>query len=243
MYKHKYVDRAPEQPSIWTIGGTAFHQLAEWYLAGTLGADPAEQLLWDAWLQAWTDAVEEEVAKNPLATPDLSTWRKAARGAEDAAWWKANGFRMVRDFTNWWDTSGLQVLELDGEPAVERRFEVELGGVHVLVIPDALVVDEHGQVNVLDYKSGKPPKKSLQLGVYKAGVKAATGLDVTWGLYFMTRAVRLLPVDLHQWPADKIAEMFAEFDHRERSGDYAPTPGDHCSFCPLRRDCPVSAKK
>lgn len=243
MYKAKYVDKLPEQPSIWTIGGTAFHQMAEWYLAGELGEDPTEQLLWERWLKAFKMARDEEIDKNPLATEDLSKWRKAARGAEDAGWWQAEGFLMVRNFTNWWDSSGLQVLELDGVKQLEQRFEVQLGGVHVLVIPDALVVDEHGQVDILDYKSGKPPRKSLQLGVYKAGLKAATGLDATWGLYYMTRAQQLLPVDLHQWPADKVAAMFADFDLRERSGDHNPTPGDHCTFCPIKRECPVSAKK
>jgi hypothetical protein len=240
MYKHKYVDRQPEEPAVWTVGGTAFHEVAERFLRGEL---PNELKLWMAWLNAWEQAKAEVLEKNPLATDDMSTWRAADRGRENAAWWMEHGFDMVKKFVAWWPTTGLTVYEDEDGLGLERQLETELGGVPVVVIPDALVVDEHGQLDILDYKSGKPPRKSLQLGTYKAGIKAALGLDATWGLYFMTRAVQLLPVDLHQWPHDKIVELFVDFDTRERKGDYEPTPGDHCNFCPLKRECPVGPGK
>jgi hypothetical protein len=54
---------------------------------------------------------------------------------------------------------------------------VELDGVPIVAIPDALVIDEYDQLCVLDYKTGRKgaPAHSLQLGVYRAAVLALTG--------------------------------------------------------------------
>lgn len=243
LYQAKYVDRLPEEPAVWTAAGTAFHQLAEWHLGDqwpttqdgrTLGTS-------EAWDEAFLAEVEEIQRRNPLADKPLSKWRKANRGAEDHRWWSNEGPVMFHQFRQWWETSQLQVLDLDG-PALERRFEVDLGDVWVLAIPDALVVDEHGQIDVLDYKSGKPPKKNLQLGVYAAALREATGLEATWGLYFMTRDTKAIPADLSKWPHQKIVDLFGDFDQRETAGDYDPTPGEHCRFCPLRKECEVAQR-
>lgn len=242
QYHAKYILRLPEEPSVWSVGGTAFHQVAEWLLDGTLGESPAAHRLRDAWESAWHLAYTDVITRDPTLNPDMNTWRKANRGAEGVTWWRGHGYRMVLDFAAWWPQSGLTVLDLDG-PALERRLQVDLDGVHVLAIPDALVVDEHGQVDVLDYKTGKPPKESLQLGVYKAALSAATGLDATYGLYYMARDVRAIPVDLAKWPVDKITELFVDFDTRERAGDYEPTPSkEACKFCPLKTECDAAIR-
>lgn len=239
-YHHRYILGEHEEPSVWTAAGTAFHQVAEWYLGDqwphvngrALGND-------EAYYEAFHQAVEEERARNPLAAKPIDKWRKANRGTEDAAWWLKQGPAMVRAFRDWWVTSRLDVLDLEG-PALERHFEVDLGGVRVLAIPDALVVDEHGQIDVLDYKSGKPPKKTLQLGVYSAALQVATGLQASYGLFYMTRPAQAIAADLSKWPLDKITQLFTDFDSRERAGDYDPTPGDHCRWCPIKKECPAA---
>lgn len=243
LYHHKYVVRTPEAPAVWTVGGTAFHSCAEWYLSGALGPEVSPERQVQVWKMAWDIAEREERERNPLATDrPLAEWRAANRGAEDATWWSWHGPKMFEQFIDWWATSGLQVLDYDG-PALEREFTVDLDGTEVIVIPDALVVDEHGQIDILDYKSGKPPKESLQLGCYAAGLRVATGLDATWGLYYMTRPATAIPVDLAKWPHQKIVDLFVDFDTREAAGDYSPTPGDHCKFCPIKRDCPIFERK
>lgn len=244
LYWAKYVLRVPEEPAVWTAGGTAFHQLAEWYLGDQWPTAGNGRSLTneEAWDEAFAAAVEEERAGNPLADKPLAKWRKAGRGAEDVDWWRQSGPAMFHSFREWWQTSRLEVLDLGDGPMLERRLEVDLGGVRVLAIPDALVVDEHGQINVLDYKSGKPPKKTLQLGVYAAALTAATGLQATWGLYYMTRPAQPLLADLSRWPAQAVTDLFVDYDTRERAGDYEPTPGDHCRFCPLKKECDVAER-
>ena len=235
-YKAKYVDKLPEEPSVWSVGGTAFHTVAEKLLRGDLGPEPDEAALFPVWLDAFR-AAYEDVIRHPrfVGDRDMSTWRKASRGTEDQDWWVAEGFRMVKRFARWRITTGqaLTVFTLDGRPALEAEIEVELGGVPFIAIPDALVVDEHGQLGILDYKTGKPPKKPTQLQVYAAVLAAKYELAATWGLYYMARPGVLLPHHLPRDHSDLIAQV-VDFDTRERAGDYDLPPGQKC----LAYQCP-----
>lgn len=238
MYRWKYVEKIPEKPSVWTVGGTAFHSVAEQLLRGDLGETPGEAELYPAWLEAWETAYRD-VVDHPrfVGDPDMSTWRAANRGAETKDWWISAGFAMVRRFADWRQTVGrdLLVFDLDGRPALEAQIETELGGVPFIAIPDAIVVDEHGQLGILDYKTGKPPQKATQLHAYAAVLAEQYGLHATWGLYYMARPGQLLPRLLPHDHAGLIAQV-VDFDTREQAGDYAPTPGDACRFCPYKRD-------
>lgn len=245
MYYWKYVEKVPEKPSVWTVGGTAFHTVAEQYLRGELGQVPDEGRLFVAWMEAWRSAYED-VINHPrfVGNPDMKTWRAAARGQETAAWWEEHGFLMVQRFVKWKATVGrdLLVFDHDGQPGLELQLEVELGGVPFIAIPDALVIDEHGQLGIMDYKTGKPPKKATQLESYAAVLAEKFGLTATWGLYYMARPGQLLPKQLPHDHSALIAQV-VDFDTRERAGDYRPTKGDACKFCPYKRDRCTAYKK
>jgi hypothetical protein len=237
-YRLKYVERVREAPSVWTVGGTAFHSCAEWLLRGDLDlADESSARTVDAWESAWLLAMNEAVTKLPEgADPNPATWRAANRGTETPFWWRMEGPRMVGDFAAWWRRSGLDVaVSPDGEVMVEHELLVELGGVPVRVIPDALVIDEHNQFDVLDYKSGNAEKLKrkdpYQLAVYAAGIEVGLGIKATWGLFYGTRAAEAYPHDLTRFTAEQIGEAFARFDADELAGNYKPNPGRHLGLC------------
>jgi hypothetical protein len=233
-YRLRYVERMREQPSVWSVGGTAFHSCAEWFLSGDLVDVDRVPNAWDT---AWQLAYDEACKKLPEGTdPDPNTWRAANRGAETPTWWRWHGIRFVTDFMAWWPKTGMTVFELpDGKPALEAELLVELGGVPVRAIPDALVVDEYGQLDVLDYKSGRADgvrkKDSFQLAVYAAAVEVGLGVRPTWGLFYGTRLVEAYPHDLTRWSSDQIGDYFADFDAKELAGIYKPNPGRHLGLC------------
>jgi hypothetical protein len=241
QYRLKYVEKHREQPAVWSVGGTAFHSCAEWFLSGQL--EPTEDGIADAWAKAWDLALTEVTDRLPPgADPDPTTWRAASRGAETPDWWGWNGRKMVESFATWWAGSGLRVFGADhGDPALEQELLVELNGVPVRAIPDALVVDEHGQVDVLDYKSGNaaklPGKDPFQLAVYAAAVEVGMGIKPTWGLFYGTRLAEAYPHDLTRWSVAQIGETFADFDTKELAGLYKPNPGSQCRFCGVRDHC------
>lgn len=225
---------------MWSVGGTAFHTVAEQILLGRV--DPtSEAELFPAWLEAFRAAYEDVVNHPRFAGDrDMKTWRKAGRGTEDQDWWVAEGYRMVTRFAQWRLTTGssLQVLDLDGRPGLEAEIEVELGGVPVIAIPDWLAVDQHGQVCVVDYKTGKPPKKPTQLLFYAAVLAAKHDLQAPWGLYYMARPGQILANDLTRFDPDKVIAELVEFDERERAGDYNLLPGQEC----LAYQCPTHTR-
>lgn len=241
QYQLKYVEKLREDPAVWNIGGTAFHQCAEWILTG----DPvaAEWGTERVWRLAWDLAVVEVTERDPEVSRDLTTWRAANQGREHIDWWMREGPNMVERFIEWRATKGRDLVVIDG--GVENRFEVELGGVPTVAIPDALVIDEHGQLNILDWKSGRrPPSGSLQLGVYRAAVLAGWGTDAVWGHFYLTRKAVLIPHDLSVWTPEHIGGLFADFDAREKAGQYDPKPGDACKFCVATREhCEFSQKE
>lgn len=240
QYRLKYIEKHREQPAVWSVGGTAFHTCAEWYLRGDL---VGEDRVANAWQLAWDLALQENVTKLPEGVdPDPRTWRAAARGTETTYWWQVQGPRMVLDFIEWWGKSGLRVYDwVDETPALETELLVQIGGVDVRAIPDALVVDEHGQLDVLDYKSGRSDgvakKDPFQLAVYAAAVEVSLGLKPTWGLFYGTRRAQAYPHDLTRWSVQQIGDTFGDFDAKEIAGIYKPNPGTHCRFCGVRDHC------
>jgi RecB family exonuclease len=237
QYRLKYIEGHKEEPAVWNVGGTAFHSVAEWLLRGDVTADQ----ITNAWQTAWQMAHAEVIERNPDANPNMDTWRVAGRGKETVAWWHRNGVEMCLDFADWRATKGkdLTVLELPDGPALEYRIEVELDGVPIVAIPDALVIDEYDQLCVLDYKTGRKgaPAHSLQLGVYRAAVLAATGLDATWGLFYEARNVDAVAKDLSVWRPEEIGARFSDFHGRVEAGQFPPNPGRHCRFCGVRDHC------
>lgn len=236
-YRLKYLEGHKEAPAVWNVGGTAFHSVAEWYLRG----DIVHSQIQNAWDTAWQLAYQETIDRNPDADPNMDTWRVAGRGKETVAWWQRAGVEMCLDFAEWRATKGkdLTVLDLDGVLGLEYRFEVDFDGVPIVAIPDALVLDEYGQLCVLDYKTGRKgaPAHSLQLGVYRAAVLAATGMDATWGLFYEARKSDIALADLSLWKPTEISRMFTDFHGRVEAGEFPPKPGRHCRFCGVRDHC------
>jgi hypothetical protein len=235
-YRLKYVDRLAEEPAVWNVGGTAFHSCAEWVLTEDDRYCISTE---DMWELAWTEALNEVIERSSEpALPPIEEWRAANQGREHVGWWMKQGPQMVRDFIEWRQTKGKDLIVVDD--GVEHRFEVDLGGVPVVAIPDALVMDEFGQLNILDWKSGRrPPASALQLAVYRTSVLHGWGQEAVWGHFYLTRKAVLIPFDLTRWSDEYVTGLFTEFDARERAGLYDPTPGDACKFCPATRDhCP-----
>jgi len=240
-YKAKYVDKLPEEPSVWSVGGTAFHTVAEQILLGRV--DPLREAeLFPAWLEAFRSAYED-VVNHPRFVGDrnMATWRAANRGTEDQDWWVSNGYSMVTRFGRWRATTGasLTVLDLDGRPGLEADMEVELAGVPVIAIPDWLAVVEHGQVCVIDYKTGKPPKTPKQQRFYAAVLAEKHGLHASWGLFYMARPGQLIAHDLTRYDPDELLAQLVDFDTRERAGDYELQPGQECQAY----QCPTHTRK
>jgi hypothetical protein len=230
-----------EKPSVWLPGGTAFHNTTEYIDHDTLLNGSIEQ----TWLREWDTALTAQYdklveAKVPADWLDSDNWRAANKGKENIPWWTKAGLKFCEDYAAWRDQSDLQIF-WDGDTAlIEAEMMPILNGVAVKMFADRIMVDKHGQLLVVDLKTGsKDIASSLQLGVYKIGVQKLLGVDIEWGAYYMARKGALdNPLPLNVWSEDRIASMFAAFDRQERAGEYLPNIGSHCKYmCSFRDHC------
>lgn len=225
-----------EQPSWWLPGGTAFHEATEKYDFGKCDDESIEAV----WREEWDRAVERQLEDAPEEYKDTSTWRKAGRGKEDEAWWLTNGPQMALKYVAWRKSSDLEVMQYGDQQMIETEMMPLLGGIYVKMFADRIMVDRHGQILVVDLKTGSSEQpSSLQLGVYKVGVEKLLGLTAEWGSFYNARKGELYPpVRLDQWTEERIGALFAVFDAQERAGQYLPNIGSHCKhMCSVRQWC------
>lgn len=230
-----------EKPSVWLPGGTAFHNTTEYIDHDTLLNGSIEQ----TWLREWHLALDDQLnrlegATVPAEWLDSDNWRAASKGKETLEWWVKAGLKFCEDYAVWRDQSDLQIF-WDGDTAlIEAELMPILNGVPVKMFADRIMVDKHGQLLVVDLKTGsKEIASSLQLGVYKVGVEKLLGVTIEWGAYYMARKGALdNPLPLGHWTEDRIGSMFAAFDRQERAGEYLPNIGAHCKYmCSMKPHC------
>lgn len=230
-----------EKPSVWLPGGTAFHNTTEYIDHDNLLDGSIEQ----TWLREWNRALDDQLsrldgAKVQADWLEPANWRAANKGKETLEWWRKAGLGFCEEYAKWRDQSDLQIF-WDGDTAlIEAELMPILNDVPVKMFADRIMVDKHGQLLVVDLKTGsKAIESSLQLGVYKVGVEKLLGVTIEWGAYYMARKGALdNPLPLGHWTEDRIGSMFAAFDRQERAGEYLPNIGSHCKYmCSFREHC------
>jgi hypothetical protein len=221
-----------EQPSVWLPGGTAFHNATERYDLDSING----LSLTSVWLEEWDRAIAEQIERADPEYKDPATWRVAGKGKETLDWWVLMGPIWLTKYVQWRESSGLQLIE----NGVEVAMMPNLSDVMVKMFADRVFVDKHGQVLVVDLKTGSSDQpSSLQLGVYKVGLEKLTGLVAEWGAFYNARKGELYPpLRLDQWTEERVGRLFHTFDTMERQDIYLPNIGQHCKYmCSVKQWC------
>lgn len=243
---HKYylsrVVKSPEDPAWWFIGGNAVHSASEEYdWCDWNGADvPSDtNLFMDAFAEhtALTlDSIGEDVPSGWRAGGRVS---KAWPEKENDDWWMANGPSMVDNWVKWRNGCGWSLFELNGRPAIELGIDFEVDGEYaVKMFIDRLMVNEHGELVVVDLKSGSSsPKSDLQLAMYAYGCEKILGVRPKWGTFWKAREGTTTPlVDLDAFPSEKVEFIVSGFDKLRKSGIFLPNL-DECGYCGFKNIC------
>lgn len=137
-FRFSAIDRLPEPPSVPAVKGTTVHRALELLF----GLDPAERT---------PDAAHEQlgVALEELRNGD--EWTQLELDAAAAEEFAADAAAMVDRYFTLEDPRTIRPV------GVEMMLEAELDGVVVRGIIDRLEEDEHGQLVVTDYKTGRTP--------------------------------------------------------------------------------------
>lgn len=252
---HKYylsrVVKESETPAWWFIGGNAVHTATENFDRKYPTLIP-EGVLAQPDTNFFLDAFVEETARVEFDSGvDPSGWRTGGRVSkqypdkEDSVWWLENGPVMFRQWVNWRVGSGWQIAEFSGQSAIEIGFDFMVGDdFAVQMYIDRLMVNEHGELVVVDLKSGSSsPKSPLQLAMYAYGCEKILGVRPKWGTFWKAREGTTTPlIDLDKYPADRVEYIVSGFDKLRKSGTFLPNL-DECGWCGFNQVCEWSTVK
>ncbi len=248
-YRLKYQAGVPEEPSVWTVGGHAFHEVTETFDRAVFdyACEPAALAVTRPhWEVVMARLVAEQEAKYPDVP--VEKWRTAGRVTKDKpdkenlAWWLDAGWKMVQDYVAWRiaHEADYTILELpNGDPAIEVTMTVLFGDVPVKMAPDLCLVDSNGSPLMVDKKTGsRRVTKFHQLGFYSAGMSELFDMSFDYGAYYMARSATLTePRLINQFTPQRIGAMVQTLDKNIRDRVFLPVVDDHCSYCAVRDHC------
>lgn len=228
-FKLQYIDRVPQEGNFYSDYGTWAHALLEQYAKGDI---PCYALA-----EVYDEEYDQQITHRPPPFPKglAEKYRDAGR----------EYFENFDGFGDEWE-----VAEIDGQPAVECRFEINIGGYPFVGIADLILRHkETGELMVIDHKSKS--KNSMdrelttyrkQLYVYAAFVKEKFGVFPTILRFNMFKEGYFIDerfnMDTYnetmEWIVDTIESIFLESDWKVCKSSY------FCRFiCSVLDYCPA----
>ena len=243
------VEKVPEEPAWWFVGGNAVHTATERIDKEFMDAE-------GGWIQDrsntnfFSDAFDKHIAETlELSGVATELWRAGGRASkawplkENYDWWIQNGPEMVESWIKWRQGSGWQIVDFSGQLSIELEIDLPLDDFLLRMIIDRVVVNSDGEVAVLDLKSGsRSPSSDLQLAVYAAGMERIIGVRPKYGMYWMAREGSTTALtDLDYLPTDRVLSMIGKFDQARKSQIFLPNLKE-CHYCGVAQHCEWSKK-
>jgi putative RecB family exonuclease len=232
LFRFRTIDRLPEPTSPEALRGTLVHQVLEDIFelpAASRTPDQAHRLLLPAWEQLLETS--DQAADLVRAGLDVEPWLETAREILD----------------RWFELEDPTRLE----PA-EREVYVEClldSGLLMRGVIDRLDITPDGAIRVVDYKSGAAPAEGFearalfQLRFYAFVLWRTRGVVPSMlQLVYLgdTQIVRYEPDEADLRATErKVQAIWAAIQEAERTGDFQPSPGRNCDWCPHHALCPV----
>lgn len=230
------IQKVPENPSYWLVGGSSVHEATEVYdVTGTENFDPTI-----AFNEAWKRNYER--SDNGMEFRAGGRSSKAYPNGEDATWWLTEGPKQVDRWVQFRKDSGYQLFELpDGRPAIEVVMDQEVSGVPVKAVLDRLFVTPNGELIVVDIKTGsREPASKMQMGIYAIMVEKTFGIRPVGGAYWMSRTGELTDmVNLDNFTEARLGSWVKNFEKAIDNNIYIPAPGFMCGTCGVNSACYV----
>lgn len=237
--RHRKVGR----PSWAAIGGTALHNITE--------ATDLNQHGEATYIPGVPDAIEDAIAhelersNGRWGREDIRSFGRATKAwpeKENRAWWEHHLPVFLASWEAWKGSTPWRLwMTPDGKPAVEVEIDVELDSQDEPLkgFIDRVFEDPRtGRLIVVDLKSGRAPKSSQQLGIYRLGLWQKYGMLADFGTYWLARTGMTSEVyDLSEWHDDRLSFEFGVSRALVEQNLLAPSVGDNCSWCSVREWC------
>lgn len=244
-----YLDRIEKvwrKPAAWSPQGTAVHAgLEAWERSGrTLTLEQVS----DVGLSSYTSEINKLLEETPNLrfwfssgsyTADLDIPRRRAMVPEHLA--RALGWYEKHPDQTPWTT-------LDGDPAIELPFSIQLNGITVRGYIDWVGWLDRGILGPRDNKTGRKPGQVMQLKIYGIAIEDhfkfhGAPQSVSSGDFLMTRTGKPTYLqDLTQITRDEVGQEFEKLEADINSGKFPPKPSaEVCWSCDVRHSCKYRA--
>jgi CRISPR/Cas system-associated exonuclease Cas4 (RecB family) len=189
---------------------------------------------------------DEYVAKELAEIPEGAVLRaggrvsKAYPNKEDGTWWKEHGPKQIEAWAEWRKNNpNLDILDVNGEPAIEIAVSAELDGVRLQGVIDRVFVDKAtGETMIVDLKTGSyPPASQLQLGFYRVALEQTAGINPQYGAYWMARQGVLSQVEELWHPTEMVTAWLRQTKQLIDDNVFLPHITNMCKSCGVRDYC------
>lgn len=201
------------------------------------------------WQTAWSMSIADQIERSDSKPEE---WRSGGRKTkqypdkENADWWLTNGPLMVERWIAW--RNGEHTYKLweptPGVPAIELGINPIWNDVPVQMHIDRVMINEDGELVVIDLKTGsRNPTSDLQLAFYAVGIESIFGIRPKWGAYWMGRSGGIKElVDLDVYTTESIIELVTKFDEARKAEIFLPNLS-HCVMCGVKDKCKWNKKR
>lgn len=224
--------KLPQRPAAWLALGTSFHEAAaQWEISG-------RDLDFEG---LFFDLYDRDISILKDSQPDMDMWMKPFRSKieKDIDLRRAAGAKMVANYIEDCEDAEWEIAVINGAPAVEIEFSVDLGGIEVVGFIDRILWwPEDGVYTVRDDKTGNREKRNIQLGVYTYAANALFDLGVKQAEYWYAKDRGSSGwVATKRYTFDYLSDIYAKLDRSIEERLFIPNPGDRCDLCSVQAYC------
>jgi hypothetical protein len=246
--------KKPGRPHMSTLGGSAFHLMAEHEMLVENGVE-------GSFVPEVEDALESAISQalvdSPYTRQEIRVSKKLPKGYSKADYPNGADEKFMLDAIPRWlqtwrlwrksipysiwmipDTgdSSLQALM----PALEVELNFELGGYRVKAFVDAIFQNNlTGDLFPVDWKAGaRHISGNQQLGTYKVGIEETFHLPVDSGAFYYAREGQAEMHDLRHWTKERLDVIYRHSGAVIENGLYVPN-FESCEYmCSVKDWCP-----
>ncbi len=236
QYKFNFILKIPVLPKPTFIFGRLMHAVLRDFFAQLLAPAVGQQA---SLFAENKETVSQEPSLDDLLDLYQKHWQDNGYSSQkEREEYQRKGKEILKQFYEKWQETKKETEVM----FVEKEFLVQINGYAFKGGIDRIDRLPDGQVEIIDYKTGKPKDKvgfreKRQLLLYKIALESLSDLKVGKMSYYYLENNTKISFEAKEADEEKLKKQIAETIELIKSGDFTPKPGYLCRWCDFRDIC------